>query len=765
MKLVKTLFHFLGGVYLAIGLITISAIMVIVGTFIESSTGSHLFAAEWTYNHPLFQLILWLFFINILFAALRRWPYKWKHVPFLITHLGLLMILGGAILKNRLGLQGHLDLWEGSGNQHVLLPYTTALQIEEKTTRNAVNIPLHVTKKQTFYRPKELQELSWRVIAYCPHVRDKVETWIKGHFACILGHPPIRVQNWIPINAVRYDQIDLEKNSSIWNVGAFRTESVLELMKAAYMKDLTVKITSKLSPKNVLQIPLYELINTPVLFDQGKLNAAIGEEFDNPHLIIQWNSEHSELAETLKIPLAGEKALFNILETDSWLGTPRFIVDLTREFPAFILIENNQEDIHVCCLDRHGRMHSKKYSSGKFDHLVVYEEGFGGYTVQTPIPASSTSSNRQEKEKARANSLALQMKDAINSSTTLAPPLKFFGDACNKSQMDIATSLTEFFTSWKEGYRPLFSSLEINSTLKKVLEQLDWSQVPEADVHACQWVCLLFEKLEYSLLQGEDLLNVLKTNQWPFKIDTASQADALTKLAQQIFSVGEQLPPTNLQSHMSATKKAQLLSAYLKAYDIDYRILDSGIEKEEIEWKWLETPFTQRYLPVDLPKKLEDRRPCILLEAKSGSKTERMALAYQPTGNGLKWPLFDGRYLVQFQPQLIEIPYRLRLRQAREIHYPASQQPYSYESDLWISHENTEEMSKTLSMNQVHETWDGYRFYLAGMNKQPSGIKYVQIVVNRDPAKYFLTYPGSLLVFLGIILLFWLRPYSQPLNR
>ncbi len=58
-------------------------------------------------------------------------------------------------------------------------------------------------------------------------------------------------------------------------------------------------------------------------------------------------------------------------------------------------------------------------------------------------------------------------------------------------------------------------------------------------------------------------------------------------------------------------------------------------------------------------------------------------------------------------------------------------------------------------MNEVHETSDGYRFYLSGMGPLDRyGVKNVQLVVNRDPAKYLLTYPGAILVSLGILLLY-----------
>src|SRR4051812_16691922 len=100
MKLVKSLYYFLGGVYFALILISSVALFVIAGTFIESLTQSHSYAALFTYENPLFSALLWGFFINILFSATRRWPFKWKHIPFLITHLGLLMILAGVLAKH-----------------------------------------------------------------------------------------------------------------------------------------------------------------------------------------------------------------------------------------------------------------------------------------------------------------------------------------------------------------------------------------------------------------------------------------------------------------------------------------------------------------------------------------------------------------------------------------------------------------------------------------------------------------------------------------
>lgn len=132
MKFLIPAYHFLGGAVFAIILITVTAVGVIAGTIIESKTGSHHFAAAWTYGNNWFILLLWLFFLNILFATLRRWPFRKHHIPFIITHLGLLMLLGGCLVKSYFGIQGHMLLVKGSDNNLLILTDSVALNSESQ---------------------------------------------------------------------------------------------------------------------------------------------------------------------------------------------------------------------------------------------------------------------------------------------------------------------------------------------------------------------------------------------------------------------------------------------------------------------------------------------------------------------------------------------------------------------------------------------------------------------------------------------------------
>ena len=67
---------------------------------------------------------------------------------------------------------------------------------------------------------------------------------------------------------------------------------------------------------------------------------------------------------------------------------------------------------------------------------------------------------------------------------------------------------------------------------------------------------------------------------------------------------------------------------------------------------------------------------------------------------------------------------------------------------------NIDDRETTISMNHVHQTSDGFRFYLANLTQpSPYSARQAQIVVNGDPAKYWLTYPGGIILALGIVLL------------
>ena len=132
-------FRFLSSVRLAVPLLIVLSLILAAGTLIESRYNTRL-AQLWVYETPGFYAVLLLLGINILFAALIRIPWKKHQTGFVITHAGLLLLLFGAAVTLRYGIDGQLIVEQGSQSQTVILPY---LQIDAQVSgKSHIRVPL-----------------------------------------------------------------------------------------------------------------------------------------------------------------------------------------------------------------------------------------------------------------------------------------------------------------------------------------------------------------------------------------------------------------------------------------------------------------------------------------------------------------------------------------------------------------------------------------------------------------------------------------------
>lgn len=120
-RLAVSLFRFLSSVRLAIPLLLTLIVVVAYGTVLESQYNAEM-ARLVVYRNTWFQVLLTLLWLNILCAALSRLPWKRHHTGFVITHLGLLILLAGAMITNLWGIDGQLVVAEHSTNNEVSLP-------------------------------------------------------------------------------------------------------------------------------------------------------------------------------------------------------------------------------------------------------------------------------------------------------------------------------------------------------------------------------------------------------------------------------------------------------------------------------------------------------------------------------------------------------------------------------------------------------------------------------------------------------------------
>lgn len=660
MKLIKQVYHFLGGVFFALILIASVALFVIAGTFLESFSQSHLYAARFTYDSPIFALLLWGFFINILFAATRRWPFKVRHIPFLITHLGLLMILGGVLVKHYAGLQGTLLLVEGSGSHGVQEANTFALRVEKKGDTSPAYYPIGGLIRRD-------DGLVLRLAEFNAHSSEQFATWVKGSVAVLGGLNPMPLSSEISVGGrVRFDE------DQVWDLYALRASNLEDTLE-------------KLSAKNIKR-------------------------------------------------------------------------------PLLAIIETADGDVYLAGIGPYGDRWTKHFKKNVFDTLLAYDDGFGGYAITADLPFETLNMSSQKKENIVAKNLEKGLRHAVEAGTALVLPLEIFKRACIKVNADFPESLANFLIYWNKKNSWLYPQESLlPENLKKIFQELSWEGVPSHVPTGCSWMVTLFEKIGPALDSGRPPLDVLRDAQWPLLsiLMTDEDPDILTLLSQQVFAAAEQQGSvTFTEEPTTPERQAALLSAQLRLYGIHFSTLaDQSIDDTEGKSVTLETSVAAIHQPLPPGQKIEENIPRIVLHTSKGEVAKAVSLSYDRTGKGLKWPVLNGEYLLRFQPNVVDIPYHLRLRQARQINYANSSQAYSYESDLIITDRRSGAVvEKTISMNNVHETWDGYRFYLSSIAPpDASSVKQIQVVVNRDPAKYWLTYPGAIILSCGILLLFTRR--------
>lgn len=116
------MFRLIGSLKIAVPLLIVLAAVLAWGTFYEARFGTAA-AQRFIYHSGGFQLLLAFLAVNLAAAAFDRYPWKRRHVPFLLAHLGIILILAGAILGGRWGVEGQLIIPEGQSNSQLQKPY------------------------------------------------------------------------------------------------------------------------------------------------------------------------------------------------------------------------------------------------------------------------------------------------------------------------------------------------------------------------------------------------------------------------------------------------------------------------------------------------------------------------------------------------------------------------------------------------------------------------------------------------------------------
>lgn len=735
--MIKKLYHFLGGIKFALFLIGFTALFVILGTFIESKTDSHLFAAQMTYENPIFNFLIMGYFVNILFSAIRRWPFKRKHIPFLLTHLALLMILSGVMAKNFYGTQGVMQLIEGSGSDKISIKNHHFIHIEKEN--ESFQIALHDQK---------LNDINFTITGYLPHSEETFETFIKGNIGFLFGAKPFPL-NPESSKLKSHASISLLSDYPDFKILAVKAEkkTPFEIAEEVYLNQTKVEIKNRKDQELIYSGTLQKEIDTKQLKVEIDLNfnSIKLDQLDHPDILVNIY-ENLKKVNSINVPLSGPSALINQPNRSQGFRKLSHSIDLKAE-PTLLFIKDSNQDLFVFVFDKSGRVLESTFRKGEIHSFIAYDKGFKGYSFPFNFPIYRET--RDEIEKIQR----LTLKKRLEKATQLPPPLELLKIASSNAKLSFPDLLVAYLEVIDQSEDYLYGG-------NFDLPPLDLELIPKEEMKSSALMSLFYPTLEKNWLAGHDFIQLLEWMHWPF-VDNFkthhensihdNSLDALfSKLNLQIYSLSELLPDLKINNFN------RFYSAYLKLYDIDLQKLQENPTLEPIDVS-IEAPLTVKREKRSPLTKLEDNRPLIRFKLND----EEMMLSLDPFSTSLKMPTKDGNFLVSFRPEIKEIPYRVRLRQARQIKYPNSPQNLSFEADLLVLDKKSGiESETTISMNRVYETDRGYRFYLSQVSPGTQGeIQKIQLIVNHDPMKYYLTYPGVILLSIGIILVFWF--YSQ----
>lgn len=180
-RLFSRIFDFFASLELAVGLILFLAVALSVGTVYESKYSAAV-ASQLVYRSWWMQVLLWLFMFNLAAVAISRLPWKKHHVGFLVTHLGIIVLLLGSWVQQRRGVDGVMALAPGESSrlvridENVLYVFRT---VPGRAYELQLDQPLHFDLRKTLAKPVTFSldgsEQEIRVLQYYPKAVREVQ--------------------------------------------------------------------------------------------------------------------------------------------------------------------------------------------------------------------------------------------------------------------------------------------------------------------------------------------------------------------------------------------------------------------------------------------------------------------------------------------------------------------------------------------------------------------------------------------------------------
>lgn len=120
----RSILRSVGSLWFAAVLLVLWLVAMACATVVESSGGAERALVEF-YESWWFRLLLGLLAVNVAAAVLLRYPFSKRQIGFVITHAGILVTLGGALVTWHWGIYGRVGLAEGQTSEQFTVQQDT----------------------------------------------------------------------------------------------------------------------------------------------------------------------------------------------------------------------------------------------------------------------------------------------------------------------------------------------------------------------------------------------------------------------------------------------------------------------------------------------------------------------------------------------------------------------------------------------------------------------------------------------------------------
>jgi hypothetical protein len=114
----EKVFKFLCSLKLAVIVILLLAAVSAVGTILEARYDAE-YAQKLVYQSPYMYGVMILLCINLIAVMVDRWPWKKHQIGFVMAHVGIILTLLGALITQKLGVDGTMSFSVGESRQRV----------------------------------------------------------------------------------------------------------------------------------------------------------------------------------------------------------------------------------------------------------------------------------------------------------------------------------------------------------------------------------------------------------------------------------------------------------------------------------------------------------------------------------------------------------------------------------------------------------------------------------------------------------------------